>query len=1004
MTFGGLKKARTEYISHGAKCMLWNTRSAMSKLPVIIQTFADSGADFLIATETWHPRSIPGKLDTFTASIINFAAAEGISEITVHSKARSSGKRGGGIALVSKPAFTFSYFNLDIAEPSSFEYLSVKCKCESPFILLAVYRIPSVTFSVFLQEFESLLSCLNFAALPSVLCGDFNVRINLPDQYQTVSFCNLLQEYNYSILSSDLPTHCSGNILDFFITSVAMTTRCVAGSVDSSIPISDHFPVFFHLELAVRAKPTSLSTHEYRAYKCIDEAAFCSDLVDTLVPLEDSSGLHFRDLLNLFNSSLSSLLDKHAPFKGGYQPRKDRPVWLDGEYNKARALRKRLQKLPDKSRYNAQNRYCSRLAREKWETYNNSLIEKLSGGNQKQFYKVLNKLVGKDVRRQSLPSHQDPKILANCFNNFFVDKVHKIRESLPAPTPSADFPHTGQPLGPELATFTPTNEAELMEIIAEHGVKTNVDDPLPDFLYMKHIDVLLPHLVKLVNLSLSSASCDGIKDAYVVPILKSLNLDQDVLRNYRPVSLLSFVSKLTERVVHRRISDHLQQNNLMNPSQYGYKKHHSCETLLLKLVDDILIAVDNNSGVIVLLIDLSAAFDTVDHSVLLSILQNKFRIKNTALEWIRSFLSGRSQKVKIGHSISEPLLITFGVPQGSILGPLLFNMYCASIDNAFLSAGFNSMGYADDNFGLRLFPAFAAPSTLLEAIPDCLKAVKLWTDRHFLKLNSDKTQVMVFSDTKFRQQYTFNTFRNDDGDMLPVSHSAKVLGVTLDSYLCFNEHISNTVSSVNFALRNIRLVRKCISTEAAETLIHSLITNKLDQCNILLMGISDYNVSKLQKLQNNALRTVLNLPSRSHNISSQLRDKHWLPIRSRIIFKFLVTVFKCLNNMAPQQLVNKLCLECPVNMILSSNNFRPKSSFGRRCFTYLAPRYWNALPRAIRVAESISEFKSELKFYLFDNTNEFLHKVDPYTTFSFSQPGTTSTYTNERFAYQSDYL
>ena len=105
MTFGGLKKARTDDICLGAKCMLWNTRSAMSKLPVIIQTFADSGSDFLIATETWHPRSIPGKLDTFTASIRNFAAAEGISEINVYSKARSSGKRGGGIALVSKPCF-----------------------------------------------------------------------------------------------------------------------------------------------------------------------------------------------------------------------------------------------------------------------------------------------------------------------------------------------------------------------------------------------------------------------------------------------------------------------------------------------------------------------------------------------------------------------------------------------------------------------------------------------------------------------------------------------------------------------------------------------------------------------------------------------------------------------------------------------------------------------------------------------------------------------------------
>ena len=183
-----------------------------------------------------------------------------------------------------------------------------------------------------------------------------------------------------------------------------------------------------------------------------------------------------------------------------------------------------------------------------------------------------------------------------------------------------------------------------------------------------------------------------------MPILKSLQLDADEFKSYRPVSLLSFVSKLVERVVHKRINDHLSESN--------------CETLLVKLMDDIMIGVNNKSGVVVLIVDLSAAFDTVDHDVLIKILRSKYHISGNALAWIKSFLSGRSQSVKIGDTISGTLSVLYGVPQGSILGPLLFNLYCASIDHAFKSAGFDSMGYADDNLGLRYFPAFSSLSTL----------------------------------------------------------------------------------------------------------------------------------------------------------------------------------------------------------------------------------------------------------------------------------------------------
>ena len=141
----------------------------------------------------------------------------------------------------------------------------------------------------------------------------------------------------------------------------------------------------------------------------------------------------------------------------------------------------------------------------------------------------------------------------------------------------------------------------------------------------------------------------------VVPLLKSLNLDPETLKNYRPVSLLSFVSKLAERVVFDRINLHLKENDLHCPNQFGYKKNHSCETLLLKLIDDIRVTVDSNSGVVLLILDLSAAFDTVDHNKLLHILKSKYYIARSALDWLRAFLTGRSQRVKVGNSFSDAL-------------------------------------------------------------------------------------------------------------------------------------------------------------------------------------------------------------------------------------------------------------------------------------------------------------------------------------------------------------
>ena len=975
--------------------MLWNTRSAVNKIPAIIQYFADGGADFLVMCETWQACPTPGKLDTFSAALNEYASAESLHDVSIYTKARNSERRGGGLALITKNDVKFSYYNIDVSLPSSFEYLSMKCKSSTPFVFICLYRPPTtIAFSVFMQEFENFLSALNLLPLPAVVCGDFNIKINMVDDRESVLFSNLLFEFNFSVVMPDESTHRYGNVLDFLLTSVSFNSSCFFESVDNTISISDHYPVFFRFLSSKTAGHNVDLSRAYHVFRSIDEEAFTKDLLSCLQSLDFDSERTFGDMLSEYNQSLQSIVDQHAPLHRRSQSRRVKPGWMDQEYVRARALRKRLQRRADKTEYNIQNRLCQRMMHSKREAYNSALTRTLEG-NQEKFYSVLNKLTGKGLNKSNFPSYDNPTSLANSFNHYFIEKVQGIRESLSVSSSNATSQTTIPTPGRVLDCFRPTDLDELLNIIKEHGVKTNPDDPLPDFLIQKYLDVLLPYLVLLVNLSLSTASCDGLTEAYVVPILKSLTLDHEEFKNYRPVSLLSFVSKLTERVVHARITAHLVENNLQNASQYGYKKHHSCENLLLKLLDDILVGVDSKSGVVVLFVDLSAAFDTVDHAVLLQILQNKFRITESALCWIKSFVSCRSQKVKIGGSFSDALLVAFGVPQGSILGPLLFNLYCSSIDEAFMSSGFHSMGYADDNFGLRIFPAFSAPSTLFVTVPNCLKAIKQWATSHFLKLNSDKTRVMLFGGSTFFAECPFNTFRNDLGVMLPISHSAKVLGVTLDSDLLFNQHISKIVSSVNFALRNIKLIRRCLSRKALETLMHSLIANKIDQCNSLLIGISETNLSKLQKLQNCAARLIFNLPSRSLNISERLRELHWLPVRSRIIFKYLITVFKCVNCLAPTQLSDKVRVECPLNMVLKTSGFRPKSALGKRAFTYLAPRYWNALPRDLRTIASLEAFKSNLKTYLFDNVRDLLHRIDPYTTFAVSQTGNT-VFTNER--------
>ena len=196
------------------------------------------------------------------------------------------------------------------------------------------------------------------------------------------------------------------------------------------------------------------------------------------------------------------------------------------------------------------------------------------------------------------------------------------------------------------------------------------------------LDVLLPHITHVMNISLSSGHFPPIfKSAIVRPLLKKPSLDQNCLKNYRPVSNLSFLSKVLEKIVLSQLLDHLTHNHLLNPHQSTYRQSHSTETALLRIVNDILLGLDNDKVALLAPSDMSAAFDTIDHSILLSRLQTSFGISDTVLSWFQSYLLDRSQTVCVKGASSKPSVLSFGVPQGSVLGPILFVLYASPVSD-----------------------------------------------------------------------------------------------------------------------------------------------------------------------------------------------------------------------------------------------------------------------------------------------------------------------------------
>ena len=457
------------------------------------------------------------------------------------------------------------------------------------------------------------------------------------------------------------------------------------------------------------------------------------------------------------------------------------------------------------------------------------------------------------------------------------------------------------------------------------------------------------------------------KQAIVKPLLKKQDLDPNKLSNYRPVSNLSFLSKLLEKLALHQMLDHVSKYDLLARFQSAYRTHHSTETALLRVLNDLLVASDDSKVSLLTLLDLSAAFDTIDHGILLTRLKHVFGIDSVALSFLQSYLSDRKQTVSIQGFVSESSPLKYGVPQGSVLGPLLFLLYTQPLPNVIDSHSVSHSEFADDT---QLYNS-SHPSqiqTLLSIIEHCISDVKQWMTQNKLQLNDSKTEALL----------TGSRDESDQAFKLIIGHSeisfsksVRNLGVMFDDDLSMRVHVNKVCQLAYYELRKISTIRHYLTQQVTQTLVTSLVLSRLDYGNSLLAGIPDTLLNKLQKVQNSAARLVFRCPKRTHT-TPLLRALHWLPIAQRIDYKLSYMCFNVFNQTAPHALSEILTVYTPSRSLRSSADTkmlkvprRNKKTQGQRAFSYIGPVTWNSLPLSIRDSDTLSKFKSSLKTHLF---------------------------------------
>ena len=944
---------------------LLNIRSMRNKVACVCEILGELYLDLLCLTETW---LVESDLNTIQAALP--------TTHSIISVPRPGNKPGGGVAIIYSKALVDLMQTIHNPAHDSYELLEVEFNVHKQKIRVAVVYRPGHRGKdrIFLEEFGKFLDEYSTKSGKLLLCGDFNYWIDSPHMKPfSTEFLQLVDENGFVNHVSN-PTHALGHTLDLIFTPAHYNNILNVEVEPVDATVSDHSLITFKLDFP---KPMVYEkTIKFRNYSNINLSSVYRDIEHCLQSV-NTDILSSDELTSLYNDSVKSVFDHHCPEIEKKIVVRDGAPWYTPQVKLARRERRKAERLWRKNK-NDQTWSAYRQAR--GVTVNAIKDAKVSyyqgkvqscGNNQKKLASVVNSLLGKGNPNKKPSSVSDVE-LAKLFVNFFTHKVATIRNELNA-SPDEELSVVLQPTNSPnvLSSFHQVDANEIQTYMKNLNKTYCLLDPIDISKFPNVYYPMAKYISRIVNSCFSSGNFPiSEKRAILRPCLKKHGLDSENMLNYRPISNLSFLSKVIEHAILAQLLPLLQRNEIIPMFQSAYRQNHSTETALIRIHNDLVENTCAGAFSVLILLDLSAAFDTVDHDLLVNDLYNS-GLRDSALALIKSYLGDRFQSVLVDQAVSDPAPLRCGVPQGSVMGPILFSVYTSGLSLLLQAHGVAYHFYADDT---QIYVKITNIIETRRKIELLVSDIRKWMKTRKLKLNDRKTEIIIVQGNRRADEEVASLSINMGESHLLPSPAVRNLGVSLNSRLDFREHVNQIAKSCYFHIRNLYSIKHYITKECLLQLTHSLIFSRVDYCNAVLIGLPNYILKTVQSVLNRAARLVCGIPPMTPT-TSYLMELHWLPVKARIEFKLCLITFKVLKFGEPRYLAD-LVMFSPshpgVAVRHDSDNLRlveprafQQSSFYERSFAYMAPRLYNRLPLAMRQLNSIECFKRQLKTFLF---------------------------------------
>ncbi|KAI5747281.1 hypothetical protein M8J77_013016 [Diaphorina citri] len=910
-----------------------------TKFEEFTRLFDASGLDVICITESWLDPSIPDS----EVSLPGYRVVRNDRQ----------GKSGGGVAIYFNNSFTFKV--LESSSPvynEAPEYIIMELVINTcPILLAVVYHPPRAGD---LSQFEDSLELVLPHYSHRLICGDFNVDL-LTSSPKSISLKSMFSTLNLNILPLQ-PTHCtrtSSSLLDLLIVG---DLQDVLSFGQLPVGCSDHDLIYLAYSLFPTKHKDRVITS--RNFKKFNSSQFLHDACaanwDQIYSLEN-----IDDKLSCFNDLVLTLFNKHAPFRTFKASRPPAP-WMTTDIkrllNRRDRARRRFARTGSAQHFEA-FRYARNKAKQAIRTAKLRHTHELFPSNLpiKKFHENIKKIRPK-IKEDNVDT--DPDALIGFFS------------SIPQPDQSvvdATCSHYSSVSPPDtpLFEFKEFTYSDLAKHLKKGNPSSMGYDQIPLSFLTIMLDTIAPVILHIFNLSIRQKVFPSLwKKGLIRPIPKVKKPSNP--SDYRPISLLCSLSKVLERMVHHQVTTHLNSHNLLHSLQSGFRTGHSTCSALLKVSDDLQRSMDNKMASLLVLFDFSKAFDVVSHRILLSKLRT-FGFSENVILWFQSYLCGRHQCVLGAEGKRSRFLpVVSGVPQGSVLGPLLFCLFINDIHSCFRACRFHLYAVIADD--LQLYFSFAVtdlPEAVSTVNSDIANLVT-WAKKHGLLINTSKTKVLLIASPGIHRNRSLSSACIQvEGNALELVQSARNLGIFINNTMDWSDEVNNVRKKVFGALWSLRRLKKFLSQNTRKLLIKYYVLPLFEYCAPLLNGITQEESLRLQRAQNACVRFIFNVRKWEH-ITPYFNRLQWLKVENRRKLLTLFMIFKILSTQSPPYLYEKFRFRDSIRtrdtrthpLMLEKPKCRTESY--RSSFLPYAVDLWNLIPYPILNSLSFLAFKTLL--------------------------------------------